>query len=64
MLRIDEVPKIEAHVIKSAENRGSIGEISATTGPPALRNPIHAANGMALRRVRTGREALATSLKA
>ena len=61
MLRIDQVPKIEAHVIKSAEGPGGIG---ATAGSPALRNPIYAANGVALRWVRIDRKALATSGKA
>jgi isoquinoline 1-oxidoreductase subunit beta len=61
MLRIDQVLKIEAHVIKSAEGPGGIGE---TAGPPALRNPIYAANGVALRRVRIDRKALVTSGKA
>jgi CO/xanthine dehydrogenase Mo-binding subunit len=63
MLRIDQVPKIEAHVIKS-EGPAGIGETDATAGSPALRNPIYAANGMALRGVRIDRKALATSGKA
>jgi CO/xanthine dehydrogenase Mo-binding subunit len=50
MLRIDQVPKIEAHLSKSAEGPGGIGETGATAGPPALPNPIYAANGVALRR--------------
>jgi CO/xanthine dehydrogenase Mo-binding subunit len=62
MLRIDQASKIEAHVIKSADDR-SIGETGATAGPSALRNPIYAANGVALRRVRTDGK-LATSRKA
>ena len=61
MLRIDQVLKIEAHVIKSAEGPGGTG---ATAGPPALRNSIYAANGVALRRVRIDRKALVTSGKA
>ena len=36
MLRIDEVPQIEVHVIKSGEAPGGIGETGATAGPPAL----------------------------
>jgi len=34
MLRIDQVPKIEAHIIKSADDR-SIGKTDATAGPSA-----------------------------
>src|SRR5580698_5842026 len=40
MLRIDQVPKIDVHVIKSGEDPGGIGETGATAGPPALRNAI------------------------
>ena len=48
MLRIDQVPKIEVHVIKSGEPPGGIGETGVTAGPPALRNAIYAATGVAL----------------
>jgi isoquinoline 1-oxidoreductase subunit beta len=51
MLRIDQAPKIEVHVIKSGEAPGGIGETGATAGPPALRNAILAATGVALRRL-------------
>ena len=51
MLRINEVPRIEVHVVKSDENPGGIGETGATAGPPALRNAIYAATGVALRRL-------------
>ena len=46
MLRIDEMPPIEVHVIKSGERPGGIGETGATAGPPALRNAIYAATGV------------------
>jgi isoquinoline 1-oxidoreductase beta subunit len=59
MLRIDEVSKIDVHVIKSGEDPGGIGETGATAGPPALRNAIYAATGVALRRLPIDREALA-----
>jgi isoquinoline 1-oxidoreductase beta subunit len=59
MLRIDEVPKIEVHLIKSGEAPGGIGETGATAGPPALRNAIFAATGVALRRLPIDRAALA-----
>jgi isoquinoline 1-oxidoreductase beta subunit len=59
MLRIDEAPNIEVHVIKSSEDPGGIGETGATAGPPALRNAIYAATGVALRRLPIDRAALA-----
>jgi isoquinoline 1-oxidoreductase beta subunit len=61
MLRIDEVPNIEVHVIKSSENPGGIGETGATSGPPALRNAIYAATGVALRQLPIDRAALAVN---
>jgi isoquinoline 1-oxidoreductase subunit beta len=61
MLRIDEVPNIEVHVIKSSEDPGGIGETGATAGPPALRNAIYAATGVALHRLPIDRAALAVN---
>src|SRR5215475_5200040 len=58
MLRIDQIPKIDVHVIKSGEPPGGIGETGATAGPPALRNAIYAATGIALRRLPIDRDAL------
>jgi len=51
MLRINEIPPIDVHVIKSTEHPGGIGETGATAGPPALRNAIYAATGVPLRRL-------------
>ena len=59
MLRIDQTPKIDVHVIKSGEAPGGIGETGATAGPPALRNAIYAATGVALRRLPIDRDVLA-----
>jgi isoquinoline 1-oxidoreductase beta subunit len=59
MLRIDQVPKIEVHVIKSGEAPGGIGETGVTAGPPALRNAIYAATGVALRRLPIDRSLIA-----
>jgi CO/xanthine dehydrogenase Mo-binding subunit len=59
MLRIDETPPIDVHVIKSAEHPGGIGETGATAGPPALRNAIYAATGVPLHRLPIDRAAIA-----
>ena len=59
MLRIDQAPKIDVHLIKSGEPPGGIGETGTTAGPPALRNAIYAATGIALRRLPIDREVLA-----
>jgi isoquinoline 1-oxidoreductase beta subunit len=63
MLRIDQVPKIEIHIIKSDEAPGGIGETGATAGPPALRNAIYAATGVALRRLPIDRSLIAGEKK-
>jgi isoquinoline 1-oxidoreductase subunit beta len=64
MLRIDEVPPIEVHLIQSVEPPGGIGETGANGGPPALRNAILAATGIALRRLPIDRDLLAGRKKA
>jgi isoquinoline 1-oxidoreductase beta subunit len=64
MLRIDQIPKIEVHVVKSGEPPGGIGETGANAGPPALRNAIYAATGVALRRLPIDRALIAAGKKA
>ncbi|MET0675871.1 MAG: xanthine dehydrogenase family protein molybdopterin-binding subunit [Bradyrhizobium sp.] len=64
MLRIDEAPKIEVHLIKSGEAPGGIGEAAVTVGTPALRNAIYAATGVALRRLPIDRSLIAAGRKA
>ncbi|MET4624260.1 isoquinoline 1-oxidoreductase beta subunit [Bradyrhizobium sp. I1.8.5] len=64
MLRIDQTPKIEIHIIKSGEAPGGIGETGVTAGPPALRNAIYAATGVALRRLPIDRSLIAVGRKA
>ncbi len=64
MLRIDQAPKIEIHLIKSGEAPGGIGETGTTAGPPALRNAIYAATGVALRRLPIDRSLIAAGKKA
>lgn len=64
MLRIDEAPPIEVHIIKSGEAPGGIGETGVAAGPPALRNAIYAATGVALRRLPIDKAAIAVRRKA
>jgi isoquinoline 1-oxidoreductase beta subunit len=63
MLRIDQTPKIDVHVIKSGEAPGGIGETGVTAAPPALRNAILAATGVALRRLPIDRSLIAAGNK-
>jgi isoquinoline 1-oxidoreductase beta subunit len=51
VMRINEVPEIEVHLIASGEAPGGIGETGTTAGPPAVANAIYAATGVRLRRL-------------
>jgi isoquinoline 1-oxidoreductase beta subunit len=64
MLRIDQMPKIEVHLIKSGEVPGGVGETGTTAGPPALRNAIYAATGIALKRLPIDGDVLSGRTKA
>ncbi|WP_094183496.1 xanthine dehydrogenase family protein molybdopterin-binding subunit [Bradyrhizobium canariense] len=64
MMRINETPKIEVFVVRSGEAPGGIGEAGVNAGPPALRNAIYAATGVALRRLPIDRKLLAAGKKA
>jgi isoquinoline 1-oxidoreductase beta subunit len=63
MLRIDQAPRIEVHLIKSGEAPGGIGETGVTASAPALRNAIYAATGVALRRLPIDRSLIAAEKK-
>jgi isoquinoline 1-oxidoreductase beta subunit len=63
MLRIDQVPPIEVHMIESGETPGGIGEAGTTASIPALRNAIYAATGVALRRMPIDRKLLASGAR-
>jgi isoquinoline 1-oxidoreductase subunit beta len=58
-LRINQVPQIDVHVIKSSEAPGGIGEAGTTSAVPALRNAVYAATGVPLRRMPIDRTLLA-----
>jgi isoquinoline 1-oxidoreductase beta subunit len=51
VLRINEIPQIEVHLIASGEAPGGIGETGTTAAPPAVGNAIYAATGIRLRRL-------------
>jgi len=59
MMRINEVPRIEVHIVKSGEAPGGIGEAGTTAGPPAFANAIFAATGVRVRRLPVDRSLLA-----
>ena len=54
MLRIDQTPPIDVHIVKSSEAPGGIGEPGTAALAPALTNAIFAATGKRLRHLPVG----------
>lgn len=51
MLRINEAPAIEVHIVQSAEPPGGMGETGTSAVVPAIANAIFAATGKRLRKM-------------
>jgi isoquinoline 1-oxidoreductase subunit beta len=51
MLRIDEAPVIDVHIVPSTENPGGIGEAGVPAIAPAVCNAVFAATGKRIRRL-------------
>jgi isoquinoline 1-oxidoreductase beta subunit len=51
MLRLDEAPAIEVHIVPSAEAPGGMGEPGTSAVVPAVANAVFAATGKRLRRM-------------
>ena len=64
VIRMNEAPRIDVHVVKSGEAPGGIGETGTVAAAPALRNAIYAATGIPLRRLPIDRQVLAVKRKA
>jgi isoquinoline 1-oxidoreductase beta subunit len=59
MLRINQTPAIEVHLVQSDQPPGGIGETGTTAAPPAVCNAIYAATGIRLRKLPIDRDILA-----
>jgi isoquinoline 1-oxidoreductase beta subunit len=59
MLRIDETPVIEAHIVQSNEDPGGIGEPGTVVVQPAVANAVLAATGVDLTRMPIDRTLIA-----
>ncbi|MEA1648105.1 xanthine dehydrogenase family protein molybdopterin-binding subunit [Nitrospirillum sp. BR 11164] len=59
VVRIDEMPAVEVHLVPSTEAPGGIGEPGTTTVQPAVANAIYAATGVQLTRMPIDRTLLA-----
>jgi hypothetical protein len=51
MLRIDDAPAIEVHIVKSTEPPGGMGETGTSAIVPAIANAVFAATGRRLRKM-------------
>jgi len=61
VLRINEVPKIDIDLVKSAEAPGGIGEPGTSCVMPALTNAVFAATGKRIRKLPIGNQARAVT---
>lgn len=50
-LRINEMPKIDVHIVASSEAPGGMGEPGTSALPPAVTNAVFAATGVRLRKL-------------
>jgi isoquinoline 1-oxidoreductase beta subunit len=64
VLRIDEMPLIETHLIPSGEKPGGIGEPGTVVVQPAIANAVFDATGVQLKRMPINRALLAKGAKA
>ena len=55
MMRINEMPAVEVHVVPSTEKQGGIGEPSVGPIAPAVCNAIFAATGKRIRKLPIGK---------
>jgi isoquinoline 1-oxidoreductase beta subunit len=51
LLRLHEMPRVETHIVPSAEKPGGIGETAVPPIAPAVANAVFAATGKRLRRL-------------
>jgi isoquinoline 1-oxidoreductase beta subunit len=57
MLRINEMPSIDVHLVRSTEALGGIGEPATSCVMPALTNAIFAATGKRIRKLPVANQA-------
>jgi isoquinoline 1-oxidoreductase beta subunit len=58
MMRLNETPSLEVHIVKSGESPGGIGEVGTAIAAPALANALFAATGVRLRTLPIDRDLL------
>lgn len=63
ILRMDETPEIEVHIVKSNEKMGGIGEPGVPPVAPAVANAVFNATGMRIRRLPMKPETVMNEMK-
>jgi isoquinoline 1-oxidoreductase beta subunit len=58
ILRMNEAPAVEVHIVQSSEPPGGMGEAGTSAIAPAVTNAIYAATGTRLRKLPVDRAAL------
>jgi isoquinoline 1-oxidoreductase beta subunit len=56
VLRINDMPKVEVHIVKSAQKPTGVGEPGVPPLAPALVNALHAATGKRIRTLPVGEQ--------
>jgi isoquinoline 1-oxidoreductase subunit beta len=57
VMRLNEAPRIEVHIVPSSEAPGGVGEPGTSAAIPALVNAVHAATGRRIRTLPIGTQA-------
>lgn len=58
ILRLNEMPAVDIHLVSSADEPGGVGEVSTVLVAPSVVNAVHAATGQRVRRLPFSREEL------
>ena len=64
MLRIDEAPAVEVHIVPSSEPPGGMGEAGTSAVVPAVANAIFNASGARVRSLPITPDAVKAAMKA
>src|SRR5262249_56859361 len=59
MLRINEMPEVEVHIVPSTDKMGGVGEVAVPPIAPAVANALFALTGRRIRRLPVRAEDLA-----